>query len=63
MKHNVEHVEHFYGKDHGHTHEQHKVKQHSAGHKMHHEYTKEIGGPAMEDHGDAMWPTDGMAGQ
>jgi hypothetical protein len=61
MKHNVEHVEHFYGKGHGYQHEQKKVKAAfgTPGHKMNHEYTKEIGHPASEDHGDVMWPTDG----
>ena len=63
MKHNVEDVEHFYGQGHDHTHEQHKVKKHAAGHKLNHEYTKEIGHPAMEDHGDTLWGTDGIAGQ
>jgi len=41
-KHNVDHVKHHYGKDHDHMHEQEKVKQHSAGHKMHHEHVKRM---------------------
>jgi hypothetical protein len=46
-KHNVEHVKHHYGKGHDHMHEQDKVKQHSAGHKMHHEHVKAMCGGGM----------------
>jgi len=47
-KHNVEHVKQHYGHGHGHMHEQDKVKQHAAGHKMHHEHVKAMcGGGSM----------------
>jgi hypothetical protein len=38
-KHNVDHVKHHYDAA-GHKHEQDKVKEHAAGHKMHHEHIK-----------------------
>jgi len=43
-KHNVDHVKHHYGSGHGHKHEQDKVAEHKASHKLHHEHVKSMCG-------------------